>query len=71
MDRLNEEGIPRDRLAWALTRADYVREARRHNRCLLCSRKNVNEAGLCEGCYSMLSSPELALAERWLGGALP
>ena len=71
MDRLNEEGIPRDRLVWALKRADLVRDARRRNRCLVCARGRVNESGLCEGCYSNLSTEELGLAERWLGGALP
>lgn len=71
VDRLNEEGVPRDQLLGALKRPDMVEFARKHNRCMVCGRRRVNEAGLCMGCYSALSDAELKVAERWLGGSLP
>ncbi|MBS1707254.1 MAG: hypothetical protein JSS65_00880 [Armatimonadetes bacterium] len=71
MDRLNEEGVPRHQLGWVLTQPRFVHAARRIDACLLCRHPKVNEAGLCDGCYSSLESPELDLAERWLAGAMP
>lgn len=67
MERLNSEGIPRDQLKWSLTQEHIVRAARRINQCLLCRRRRVNAAGLCEVCYALLVDPEeQALVNRWL-----
>lgn len=71
MDRWNSEAIPRDQLAWALTRPEVVRFARRLDACLLCRSPEVNEAGLCAACWAVLDEPELSLAQRWLTGAHP
>jgi hypothetical protein len=71
MDRLNSEGIPRDQLAYALTNVKMVNFARDTDACLLCCRKNVNEAGLCRWCYSSLDEPEIKLAVRWTSGIGP
>ncbi len=68
MLRFNSEGIPRDQLAYALTRSDYVAFARKLDRCMLCCRVKVNEAGVCDYCWSLLTEKELQLAERWTGG---
>ena len=71
VDRLNPEGIPRNQLAFVLTQPRRVREARRIDACLLCRRASVNDAGLCEICYSMLDGEELRLATRWTVGGGP
>lgn len=71
MDRLNGEGIRRQDLRWTLTQARFVRDARRIDRCLLCRRTSVNEAGLCVACWSTLDDEELALATRWTMGVAP
>lgn len=71
VDRLNEEGVPRDQLLAALKRPDLVEFARKHDRCMVCGRKRVNEAGVCPGCYATLGDAELKIAERWLAGAMP
>jgi hypothetical protein len=69
--RFNSEGIPRDQLGWALAQPKFVLNARKINACLLCRRNHVNEAGLCEVCWALLSDEELALATRWTSGAMP
>ena len=71
VEKLNEEGLPRHRLLWAMRRGDFVREARRLDQCLLCRARRVNEAGLCDLCYSMLATDELRWAEKWLAGVMP
>jgi len=72
VDRLNSEGIRRHDLLVALNDRKQVLSARRINSCLLCRRLGVNEAGLCEICYSGLEDgPELKAAERWLRGDHP
>jgi hypothetical protein len=65
VERLNPEGIPRKQLSFVLSQSRRVHEARRIDRCLLCRRSRVNDAGLCELCYSMLDGEELRLATRW------
>ena len=65
MDRLNPEGIPRKQLSFVLSQSRRVYEARRIDSCLLCRHPKVNDAGLCELCYSMLDGEELQLATRW------
>lgn len=71
MERWNSEGIPRDELPYALRTPRIVRLARRMDKCLLCCRREVNEAGLCTYCYSTLDGAELDLATRWLSGVGP
>jgi len=71
VERLNSEGIPRHTLKFALRTSRIVREARRIDSCLLCRRPSVNEAGLCDVCYSALDGEELQLATRWLSGFEP
>lgn len=71
MERLNSEGIPRKALIFALTRRTQVMTARRIDRCMLCKRANVNEAGICNVCYSILTDDELRLANRWMSGEGP
>ena len=71
MERLNSEGILRSDLAFALGSRKIVRDARKMDSCLLCRRKNVNEAALCDVCYSMLEGDELMLALKWLTGVGP
>lgn len=71
MDRLNSEGIIRSDLIWVLLRKDLVSAARQTDSCLLCRARHINEAGLCESCYSTLDDPELDLAERWMAGTSP
>ena len=71
MDRLNSEGIPRHRLAIALKDRRQVMEARRFDFCMLCRRHRVNEAGLCDVCYSALDGEEFQLAASWLSGVGP
>lgn len=71
MQRMNSEGILRDDLAWALTQTRIVATARRIDRCLLCRRAHVNEAGLCAVCLATLDEPEIALVERWTRGTGP
>jgi hypothetical protein len=70
-ERLNGEGIPRDTLPWALTQRRLVLRARSIDKCLLCCAPNVNEAGICEVCYTLLRPEEQGLAERWLAGVGP
>ncbi len=72
MERLNSEGIGRSQLAWTLTQPHIVLTARRIDACLLCRRKGVNEAGLCEVCYILIDDPEETfLIRRWLTGEGP
>ena len=71
MDRINGEGIRRQDLKFALTQARLVFDARRIDRCLLCRRTQVNEAGLCLVCWSSLEDDELSLAQRWTLGVAP
>lgn len=71
MERLNGEGIPRSQLAWALTQAHLVRSAIKIDSCLLCRAERVNEAGLCNLCYTLLQPNEQVLAERWFIGMAP
>ncbi len=69
--RLNPEGIPRDQLRYALSQRRFVMTARRIDACLLCRNPRVNESGLCEVCYALLTDEELRLASRWLSGEGP
>ncbi len=71
MDRINSEGIQRWRLSIALTDRHQVLNARKADMCLLCRRHRVNEAGLCDVCYSGLEGDEFRLASRWLSGVGP
>jgi hypothetical protein len=71
MERLNSEGIPRDQLSYALTNPRIVSFARETDSCMLCKRKDVNEAGLCRWCYSGLDEPEIKLAVKWTSGVGP
>lgn len=72
MERLNAEGIPRNQLKFALSRASIVATARRVDSCLLCRRRGVNEAGLCDLCYPLIQdTEELKLVERWMSGEGP
>ncbi|MFY9235070.1 MAG: hypothetical protein WAO58_11505 [Fimbriimonadaceae bacterium] len=71
MYRLNSEAIPRKDLALALRNRRLVREFRRIDKCVLCRRVGVNEAALCDVCYSLLNDEEAPLAEAWLRGGGP
>lgn len=71
MDRINATGILRNELTWALTQTRIVMVARKTDSCLLCRSGNVNEAGLCRVCFSMLTDEELVPARRWLAGTGP
>lgn len=71
VDRLHPEGIRRGDLTFALSRRLSVETARRVNRCLLCRRSDVNEAGVCQFCMPLLSESELRLVDRWLTGQGP
>ena len=70
-DRLNSEGIRRDELRWVLTQRRFVITARRINSCLLCRRNGVNEAGLCQVCFTLLDDEESRLANKWTSGEGP
>ena len=69
--RLNSEGVPREHLKLVLRDRRTVNAARKIDRCLLCRRPGVNEAGLCGVCWAALDEEELALAQRWLSGQGP
>ena len=69
--RLNSEGIPREHLLIALRDRRVVQAARYINSCLLCRRREVNEAGLCEVCWGMLEGEEIRMGERWMRGEGP
>lgn len=72
VERFNPEGIRRRDLKWVLSEARFVHEARRIDRCLLCKRPHVLEAGLCGICQALLEDPEeLALVGRWATGGAP
>lgn len=71
MDRLNSEGIPRSLLAVALKDRRQVTQAKRTDTCMLCRRHRVNDAGLCDVCYSSLDGEDFRLAARWLSGVGP
>lgn len=68
MDRINSEGIPRHLLAIMLKEPDVVRVAVKQDACLLCRNGKVNEAGLCQVCFTMLTDEEIKLAEAWTSG---
>lgn len=70
-DRLHPEGVRRYELAWVLAQARFVRVAVATDRCLLCRNPRVNEAGLCDVCWTYLTDEELAIAERWTIGTAP
>jgi hypothetical protein len=70
-DRINAQGVPRDELYWVMSQSRFVRKARKIDRCLLCCANGVNEAALCDNCYTLLNEKELELAERWLSGVGP
>ena len=70
-DRINSEGIRREDLRWTLTQRRIVLTARRINSCLLCRRAGVNESGLCDVCFSLLSDEEARIAARWISGEGP
>jgi hypothetical protein len=71
MNRLNGEGLPREKLLWALTRPDRVAVARKTDSCLLCRAPKVNEAGLCDTCMPLITAEELRLVEKWMSGVGP
>ncbi len=71
MDRLHPQAVPREHLGWALTQERIVKRAVRDDLCMLCCAKRVNEAGLCDVCYSGLNATEFQEAEKWLTGARP
>ncbi len=71
MQWFNPEGIPRGQLLYALGNRKMVMFAREIDACLLCRRKDVNEAGLCRYCYSSLDDPELKAAVKWTSGVGP
>lgn len=71
VDRFNSEGIPLTSLTVALRTPRVVSEARRIDMCLLCRRPRVNEAGLCNVCYSQLEGEPLRLAVNWMSGVGP
>jgi hypothetical protein len=71
VSRLNSEGIRRGDLCFALTQPKMVGDARRIGSCLLCRNGPVNEAGLCDICFSLLSDEEYRLANKWLTGEGP
>ena len=71
MDRLNPEGVPRSHLLFTLKDLKKVMVARRFDKCLLCCRGGVNEAGLCQVCWALLDEAELKQGERWLAGVGP
>ena len=71
MERVNSEGIPRHDLAHYLRDRKSVIGARRIDTCMLCRRHKVNEAGLCDYCYSALDGEEARLAAVWLSGQGP
>ena len=64
-------GIRRGELPFVLRQANLVPTARRIDSCLLCRRSRVNEAGLCDVCFSQLEGEEMRLANRWLTGEGP
>lgn len=68
---MNAEGIPRKDLSWVLKRPDLVKTAKRIDKCLLCRRSNVNDAGLCDICTAALDDAEIKLVERWMRGDGP
>lgn len=69
--RVHPEGVRRSELAWVLTQPHLVETAVRIDRCLLCRDQRVNEAGLCDICFSHLDPEEQALADAWCAGAMP
>ena len=71
VERVNSEGIPRLDLAHYLRHRSSVIAARRIDTCMLCRRHRVNEAGLCDYCYSALDGEEARLAAAWLSGQGP
>lgn len=71
VERLNSEGIRRNDLRFVLTQPRLVAIARRNGTCLLCKHGPVNEAALCESCFSLLGEEEFTLAQRWLTGEGP
>jgi hypothetical protein len=71
VDRVNSEGILRHDLAHYLRNRSAVMGARRIDTCMLCRRLRVNEAGLCDYCYSALDGEEARLAAAWLSGQGP
>lgn len=71
MSRFNSEGIHREDLIHVLRVPRLVQQARRIDSCLICRNAKVNEAGLCDVCYTMLDGAELRLASQWLSGQGP
>lgn len=71
MHRLNSEGWPRHELPYVLTQARIVREAVKFDSCLLCRGGRVQPCGLCENCFSQLTSEENLLAEQWSASGPP
>lgn len=71
MDRLNSQGIPRQKLLWTLGQSRLVKKAVKEDSCLLCRADRVNEAALCELCYSQLNDDELRAVDKWLSGVGP
>lgn len=70
-DRLHPEGVQRSQLKWVLTQERFVKAAVRMDQCLLCRNKRVNEAGLCDVCWTFLDDPETELALKWTSGVAP
>ncbi|MCE9559907.1 MAG: hypothetical protein K8R88_13280 [Armatimonadetes bacterium] len=71
MTRWNAEGVHLKDLPYALSRVDIVSLYRNMNRCMLCMRVGVNEAGVCGVCYSMLDGEPLKAVLEWTMGKRP
>lgn len=71
MERLNSEGVPLRLTLLTLQTPHLVRDARNKDRCFLCQRPKVNQAGLCDYCYSQLDGEELRVATQYMDGIRP
>lgn len=69
--RINSEGIRREELVWALGQRLLVLGARKIDSCLLCRRAGVNEAAICDYCWTTLDDSELRAASKWTIGVMP
>jgi hypothetical protein len=66
--RAHAEGLRRQELAGSLRDRATVEKHRRMDRCLLCTGRQVNAAGLCATCLAGLDGEEARLVERWESG---
>lgn len=70
-EKFNPEGLTRQQFLHALQTPALINAAIKRDRCLICCRTKVNEAGICDVCYAELSEKENELVVRWLRGAMP